>query len=358
MNEPERVIVVFPYNRARVEVEETLSAVKASGGMVVDTIFQSKSGVDPTTFVGRGKLVEIKEKALEKKVSLILFDTFLTPLQHRNLSDYFEPRVLDRAGLILDIFARRARSDFAKLQVELAQLTYLLPRLRGKGVELSRTAGGIGTRGPGEKKLETDRRKIKERIKKIKEKLKEAERTRTIQRKRRKDKNVFVASLVGYTNAGKTTLFNALTRKGRVTGDQIFLTLDTKFSKVYMDGVLVVLGDTIGFIRNLPPFLIKAFSATLEDIKTSDLIIKVVDASDDEVMEKIEIVNEVLESVGVRDTPSILVLNKLDLIDEKKKEYLEWMFHKEGKVVFVSALKDDGIEELKSIIKGQILCVV
>lgn len=358
MNSPEKVIVVFPHDRSETEIEETLSAVRAAGGVVVGIFYQGRGGVDPATFVGKGKLAEIKEKLFQTGASLVLFDTFLKPSQHKNLTDYLEVNVVDRAGLILDIFARRARSDFAKLQVELAQLTYLLPRLRGKGTELSRTAGGIGTRGPGEKKLETDRRRIKERIKKIKDKLREAQRTREIHRKMRKERNLFVVSLVGYTNAGKTTLFNALAKKERATGEQIFLTLDTKFSRVYIDGVSIVLADTIGFIRDLPPFLIKAFEATLEDIKTSDLIIKVADASDNEILEKMEVVNSVLKDVGAGEIPSILALNKVDLIDERRKEYLRWMFQKEESLIFVSALKGVGIEELRGMIKEKMLCAI
>lgn len=346
----ERGILVIPAEKDDEEVEEFKALFVSAGGYVKEVIRQKVRNPGFPSFLGSGKFEELKSM-VRKGIDVVIFDAFLKPFQYAFISENLNLKVLDRVGLILDIFAQRAKGEMAKLQVELAQLIYLLPRLRGKGVALSRLGGGIGTRGPGEKKLETDKRRIKERIRVIKRKLKEIRKTRELHRESRKRQALPVASLVGYTNAGKSTLFNALTKEERETGKKLFLTLDTKFSTSGGDFILL---DTVGFIKDLPPFLIKAFAVTLEEIRNSSLILKVIDASDPRAFEKLDIIDGVLSEIEADTIPSILVLNKSDLLSESEKIQLTWRMKNKEEHLFVSALLRDGLVELKEKIKEKL----
>jgi GTP-binding protein HflX len=280
---------------------------------VVGSLLQEKKRKDPATLIGRGKVDEVLRESEERRADLVLFDDELTPAQQRNLEEALGRKTLDRTQLILDIFSRRARSREGRLQVELAQLEYLLPRLAGKGILLSRLGGGIGTRGPGETKLETDRRRIRQRIQAVKREIDRVRRTRATRREARERHRAPVAALVGYTNAGKSTLFSALTRARTEISDQLFLTLDPLVRRVPLGGGRdVLLVDTVGFIRKLPHGLIAAFRATLEEVVEADLLMHVVDASAEDLEEREAAVEVVLDQIGARDRPRLIVLNKAD----------------------------------------------
>lgn len=288
-----------------------------SNGITAHTVVQGKrSHPDAATFAGSGKVDEIAMACAQSDASVALFNHQLSPAQQRNLERRLQCRVIDRTGLILDIFAQRARSHEGKLQVELAQLEYLSTRLIRGWTHLERQKGGIGLRGPGETQLETDRRLLGKRVKLLKEKLTRFKRQRGIQRRSRQRSNVLSASIVGYTNAGKSTLFNSLTRASAYTADQLFATLDATTRKLFMPeyGPLVI-SDTVGFIRELPHTLIASFRATLEETVQADLLLHVVDVGSSSRNEQISEVNRVLEEIGAGRIPQILILNKLDTID-------------------------------------------
>ena len=298
------------------EVEENLLELKElaedAGLHVVDSFVQKRSYPDPSTFIGKGKAHEIGDMVDED--SLVIFDDELTPAQQGNLSDLMEAPVIDRTQLILDIFAQRAQSNEGKIQVELAQLNYLLPRLMGKGKALSRLGGGIGTRGPGETKLETDRRRIRKRISDLRGELDKIRQTRSLQREGRASIAIPVVSLVGYTNAGKSTLLKALTGSEVFVADQLFATLDPTIRRWDLkSGRWVYLSDTVGFIRKLPHTLVAAFQATLEEVVYADLLLHVIDASHPQSLEQQEAVEEVLKEIGAT-APIISVYNKVDLV--------------------------------------------
>ena len=298
------------------EVEENLAELKElaqdAGLHVVDSFVQKRGYPDPGTFIGKGKALEIGDMVDED--SLVIFDDELTPAQQGNLSDLMEAPVIDRTQLILDIFAQRAQSNEGKIQVELAQLNYLLPRLMGKGKALSRLGGGIGTRGPGETKLETDRRRIRKRISDLKGELEKIRQTRGLQREGRANTSIPVVALVGYTNAGKSTLLKALTGSEVFVADQLFATLDPTIRRWDLkNGRWVYLSDTVGFNRKLPHTLVAAFQATLEEVIYADLLLHVVDASHPQSMEQQEAVEEVLKEIGAA-APVISVYNKVDLV--------------------------------------------
>ena len=298
------------------EVEENLLELKElaedAGLHVVDSFVQKRGYPDPGTFIGKGKAREIGDMVDED--SLVIFDDELTPAQQGNLSDLMEAPVIDRTQLILDIFAQRAQSNEGKIQVELAQLNYLLPRLMGKGKALSRLGGGIGTRGPGETKLETDRRRIRKRISDLRGDLEKIRQTRGLQREGRASTAIPVVSLVGYTNAGKSTLLKALTGSDVYVADQLFATLDPTIRRWDLkSGRWVYLSDTVGFIRKLPHTLVAAFQATLEEVVYADLLLHVIDASHPQSLEQQEAVEEVLKEIGAT-APIISVYNKVDLV--------------------------------------------
>lgn len=333
----------------RTEVENSLDELElllqTAGGKAIAKIIQKKEAPSPRTYVGSGKAQELFEMARKLQADMIVFDDELSPTQQRNLEELINLKIIDRTTLILDIFAQHARSKAGKLQVEMAQLSYRLPRLRGRGVDLSRLGGGIGTRGPGETKLEVDRRRIQDRIQKIKKLLKNLEKQRRVQRKKRKKEAISV-SIVGYTNAGKSTLINCLTTGGAAVADRLFATLDPLTRQVYLkDTLKIVVSDTVGFIQKLPPELVASFHSTLQEVVEADFLIHLVDASYPDYQRKIDVVNRILDEIGAGKHKQLLVFNKADLLSEKSKADLKRQFP--GSIL-ISALNNEGIEELKN----------
>jgi len=296
-------------------IEELRALVESAGALVATVVTCKRARPDPSLFVGSGKAAEIAAIVAAENIDLAIFDQSLSPAQQRNLERELKVRVVDRTALILDIFAQRAKSHEGKLQVELAQLQHLSTRLVRGWTHLERQKGGIGLRGPGETQLETDRRLLGERVKMLKQRLEKLERQRATQRRARSRGGVFSVSIVGYTNAGKSTLFNGLTHAQTYAADQLFATLDTTSRRVYIEGAgQVVVSDTVGFIRELPTQLIEAFKATLEETVHADLLLHVVDAASPVRLEQIEQVNAVLASIGADLVPQILVWNKIDAV--------------------------------------------
>ena len=295
-------------------LEELQRLAETAGATVAQKFAQELRRITPATLLGRGKVEEIRSSLPALNADLVIVDDDLTPAQQRNLETAFNIRVIDRSQLILDIFAQRARSNEGKLQVELAQLDYLLPRLTRQWTHLSRLGGGIGTRGPGETQLEVDRRRIRERINHLKKRLKTVERTRSLQRKERDEVPFATVALVGYTNAGKSTLMNALTRAGVFVEDKLFATLDpTTRGLKLANGDRVMLVDTVGFINKIPHALVEAFKSTLEEVRRADLLLHLVDLANPLFAEQIRVIEEVLAEIGAADIPTILVPNKIDL---------------------------------------------
>ena len=302
-------------------LEELAALADSAGATIVDRIIQARPALDAATLVGSGKVAEIKQRIEADEVVTVIFDRELTPTQLRNLERRLEVKVLDRTQLILDIFARRARTSEGQLQVELAQLNYLLPRLSGRGIEMSRLGGGIGTRGPGETQLETDRRRIGRRISKLKADIERVRATRGVQRSQRQAVPLSTIGLVGYTNAGKSTLFNRLTGAGVLADAKMFATLDPTVRQVRLPSHRrVLLSDTVGFIRNLPTTLVDAFRATLEEVTAAALLLHVVDFTSPTAAEQTTHVVKVLAEIGAETTPQILVLNKSDRLDAAELE--------------------------------------
>lgn len=296
-----------------------------AGSDAVDTVLLRRAGPEPATFIGSGQVEDLAAQVASLDIDVVVFDNDLTPTQQRNLQKKFQCDVVDRVAVILDIFAQHATSREGMLQVELALLDYHLPRLRGKGTELSRLGGGIGTRGPGETKLETDRRRILSRISKLRRSLKELEQTRQTQSKRRRKNQLPVIALVGYTNAGKSSLMNRLTEADVLERDQLFSTLGSTVRRLTLPpGTEVLLSDTVGFVQRLPHELVEAFRSTLDEIADADLLLHVIDASDPDVETHIKAVREVLGEIpGAVEIPEIRVLNKADLCDATELGRLE-----------------------------------
>jgi GTP-binding protein HflX len=319
-----------------------------AGSEPVETVLVRRGRPDPATFIGKGKLSELVAESHMLDIDVVVFDNKLSPAQQRNLQQAFQCDVVDRVALILDIFAQHAHTHEGRLQVELAQCRYRLPRLRGKGVELSRLGAGIGTRGPGETKLETDRRRILERMSKVERELKNAGRSRDTRAKSRKRSGLAMAAIVGYTNAGKSTLFNRLTNAHVLVEDRLFATLGSTVRRLDLpDGHRALMSDTVGFVRRLPHELVEAFRSTLDEAADADLLVHVVDADDPDPDGQIIAVRDVLNEIGAAEVPEILVFNKIDIAEPAVVQRLLTVY--EGSVA-VSAVTGEHVDDITAAI--------
>jgi GTP-binding protein HflX len=331
-------------------MDELASLTKTANGEVLTTLTQKRERADHSTYIGKGKVEELFALVEELEAKLVIFNDELTPSQVRNLASRIEARIIDRTQLILDIFAQRARSREGKLQVELAQLQYLLPRLSGQGTQLSRLGAGIGTRGPGETKLEADRRHIRNRIHDIKVQLKNIVEHRERYRERRKKNRTFQVSIAGYTNAGKSTLFNRLTEASSFEENQLFATLDPMTRKCILpSGFTILMTDTVGFIQDLPTSLIAAFRSTLEEVKEADLILQVVDSSNPDYFQHENTVNQLLSELDTDQIPQLTVYNKRDA------QHIDFVPSTKNESVQISALNDEDCVSLKQTIESKMI---
>jgi GTP-binding protein HflX len=350
-------------------LDELAFLVDTAGGITVKRFVQRIDAPDQRTFVGSGKLMEIKAFVAESDIDIAIFDDELSPSQSRNVEKELGIKVLDRNNLILDIFARRARTSHARTQVELAQYEYLLPRLTGMWTHLERQQGGIGLRGPGEREIETDRRIVRDRIALLKEKLKEIDKIKTTQRKGRKD--MVRVALVGYTNVGKSTIMNLISKSDVFAENKLFATLDTTVRKVVIDNLPFLLTDTVGFIRKLPHSLVESFKSTLDEVREADLLVHVVDISHPDFEDQVNVVNQTLAEIGAANKPTILLFNKIDAysfiqkdpfdltapgkenlsLDDLKKT---WMSSSHYPTVFMSAVEKTNLEEFKSVLYNEV----
>lgn len=334
-------------------LEELKQLADTAGATVIKKFIQKRPKPDPAFFIGRGKVQELALYAQQENIDLCIFDDELSPAQQRNIESVMGIRILDRTALILDIFAQRARTNEGKLQVELAQLQYTLPRIMGKGLMLSRLGGGIGTRGPGETKLEVDRRRIRDRIAFIKEQIEKVKAVRSLHRSKRKKNNVFEVSLVGYTNAGKSTLLNTLTNSDIYAKDQLFATLDPTTRQLTLPNKQeIIITDTVGFIQRLPHQLIAAFRSTLEVVTEADLLVHVIDVSHELYKEQAAAVHEVLKEIGAETKPVITVYNKIDKLPPDSK--LADRLTLEEDTVCISAAKKLNLETLQQMIESHL----
>ncbi len=355
--------VVLP-RQHRWEVEENLNELallaKTAGVHIVDQIVQERTRINPTYFIGSGKVEELTHLVKMHQVRSVIFDDDLTPAQVKNLEKATGVKIIDRSTLILDIFAKHARTREAKTQVELAQLQYLLPRLTRQWSHLSRQVGGIGTKGPGETQLETDRRLIRKRIEILRKELMKIDQQRQIRRKRRE--NIFKAALIGYTNVGKSTIMNMLSNAGVLVEDQLFATLDSTVRRVWLSkDHAILLSDTVGFIRKLPHHLVASFKSTLDEVREADLLLHVVDVSHPLFREQIHTVNDVLNDIGAGDKPVLMIFNKIDRLKEKalltvlKSEYPDCVFISALKGIRIPALKEQLIRFIEAhFVRGEI----
>lgn len=353
MNETDNRVVtvgIYPQGDAT-ECEKSLKElerlVDTAGGVVFATVTQMKNTPDVATCIGAGKLDELAEICKNNKIEKVVFDCELTPAQIKNIENATDAHVIDRSMLILDIFALHASSAEGKIQVELAQLKYTAPRLVGKGKDMSRLGGGIGTRGPGESKLEIDRRRLSSRIAALQSELRELEKNRATMRAQRDRSNIVKACIVGYTNAGKSTLLNLLTGAGILAEDKLFATLDPTTRKFELpSGIKMLLTDTVGFIRKLPHHLVHAFRSTLDETVYSDFLIIVVDSSDEDCVEHIQVTENILESLDVLDKPKLYIFNKSDKSSNERMYDLRLLKGVNSRVVSLSAKTKDGLGEL------------
>ncbi|MDG5767994.1 GTPase HflX [Balneolales bacterium ANBcel1] len=356
INDQEKAVLVGIYGGDidKVKAEEYLSELElltdTAGGFTVKKILQHKPRPDVSTYIGKGKLNEVRQVMKDEKADVVIFDDDLSPTQARNIEKSVEAKVLDRSGLILDIFASRAKTAAAKTQVELAQLQYLLPRLTRYWTHLSRQKGGIGTKGPGETQIETDRRLIGRRISVLKKKLEKLDQQRKVQRQGREES--LRVALAGYTNAGKSSLMNAITDTSVLAENRLFATLDATVRKFEVDSETVLLSDTVGFIRKLPHHLVESFKSTLDEIREADLLLHVVDVSSPLKQEYIETVHNTLKELGAGDRPAILVFNKVDRVDSPQD--LADVRHDYPGSVLVSATRGIGLDDIRSEIKKRV----
>lgn len=358
----EKVVIVATilksYNKEEIKAEyrsidELSSLVSTAKGVVLKTFLVKRDKIDPAYYIGKGKAEEIGRYVKENKIHTIIFDNELSPAQIRNLEEMIDAKIVDRTRLILDIFAQRAYTKEAKLQVELAQMQYLLPRLTQRGIYMDNQVGGIGTRGPGETKLEYDRRKIMLRIEKIKEELKKVMISRQEQKKLRLETKIPLVALVGYTNTGKSTLFNTLLNSLEAyADDKLFATLDPLVRKLKLpNSQEILLVDTVGFINKIPHNLIESFKSTLEILKDASLLLEVIDVSCDDNLKREKLVRQILEDIGVKNIPVLKVYNKFDLLDQEiRKNYIKKLISKKD-IVMISAKTGFGIEKLLKKIK-------
>ncbi len=324
---------------------ELKDLVRSCNIEIIGSIVSRRKVLTPNFFIGKGKVDEISGIVLRDGADVVIFNDDLSPTQQQNLEEVMNVKTIDRTQLILEIFARRARSDEGKIQVELAQLLYLLPRLSGKGVQLSRLGGGLGTRGPGEQKLEVDRRRVRERISKLKKSLDGMTMRRDLRRTQRDQFSMLTVALVGYTNSGKSTLFNVLTSSKVTAKDQLFSTLDPTVRKmVLQSNQTVLVSDTVGFLNELPHHLIESFKATLEEAVNADILVLLADISDHRIEQQVTAVKHVLEELEIQEKPVLMALNKIDKVEEAEAERIKKIFNNP---VLISALKGSGIDELK-----------
>lgn len=341
------ILVSIAESTARIEeceisLDELERLLNTAGAQAYAKVIQVKESFDPRTCIGKGKVKEVAELCAANSIKLVVFDFELSPAQIRNLeNDIGDVTVIDRSMLILDIFALHATSGEGKLQVELAQLKYSAPRLTGHGIELSRQGGGIGSRGPGESKLETDRRHLHEKISSLESKIKEIEHNRAIMRAQRDRSGIPKVAIVGYTNAGKSTLLNKITNAGVLSEDKLFATLDATTRKAELpSGDVILLTDTVGFIRKLPHHLVKAFKSTLDEVRYADLLLIVSDINDSESASQLKVTEQVIEELGAFDKPRIYVYNKCDLLTEEN------LIYKDKECVYISSKTGEGIDTL------------
>ena len=371
--EEEKAILVGLIHNTQTEeqvkeyLDELAFLAETAGAVTVKRFTQKLAHPDSKTFLGKGKLEEIRKYCEGKDIRMAIFDDELSGSQITNIEKIIDVKTIDRSDLILDIFARRAKTAQAKTQVELAQYQYLMPRLKGMWKHLERLGGGIGTRGPGETEIETDRRIVKEKISLLKRRLKEIDKQSFIQRK---DRGEFIrVALVGYTNVGKSTLMNVLSKSDVFAENKLFATLDTTTRKVVFENTPFLLSDTVGFIRKLPHHLVESFKSTLDEVREADILLHVVDIAHPGYEEQIGVVNKILQEIKAFDKPILTVFNKMDLYEERtfdawleepvKKELLEelrerWGRETEGNAVFVSATERENIEELRARILGKV----
>ena len=334
-------------------LEELSALLETAGGVCVGTALQQKDAPDPRTFIGEGKVAEVKALAEAQGADMVIFDNALSPSQQRVLSEELGVSVMDRSALILDIFAQHAVTRAGKLQVELAQLRYTQPRLTGKNRAMDRLMGGIGGRGPGETKLETDRRRSRERMARLRKELDQLRRQRAFTRSRRARRGIPMAALVGYTNAGKSTLLNNLTRSEVLAENKLFATLDPTTRRLRFPAEReIILADTVGFIRNLPKELMDAFRATLEELESADLLVHVADASHPDLLQQITSVETILEELELQHMPRILLLNKWDLLDVPARAELADAF---PHAIPISARTGDGLKRLLEVLENMLL---
>jgi GTPase len=339
-------------SNAEESLEELKRLATTAGAEVAGALLQRREKPDPATFLGKGKAAEVRDHVRATSSDTVIVDEELSPGQLRNLEEICGVKVIDRTALILDIFAQHAHSAEGKLQVELAQLNYMVPRLRGWGESLSRLGGGIGTRGPGETKIEVDRRRIRDRISKVRKQLKVVEKTRATKRDKRVQARVPSVALVGYTNAGKSTLLNRITRAGVLVEDRLFSTLDPTTRRLELpDGRAIVMTDTVGFVRKLPHMLVEAFKSTLEEAARADLVLHIVDGAAADADGQAASVLEVLQEIGAAELPQLVAVNKIDALHEVALVRLRRTF---PDAVFVSALSGEGLEDLLAAVDAHL----